>query len=751
VGVTLADGGRSDAKIYVANDAPQLVQEAANELSQVLKKMSGADVPVAQAAGAKEIDRARPGVALGALAEELGLKMDKTSRARDGFRYRVDGQLLLVVGESDRGVYHGVYDFLETLGCGWYAEGEIGEVIPKRETVVAPEGLDHSEVSDGIHRRFWLGGKLTGESVNRWGLRNKGHLLRGSWAHAYFGLVSPDKWMKDHPEYFSMSGGQRRAKQLCTTNPDVVRIAADTLMGRMEKEQQFVFAAGPNDGGGLCECPECAKLDTPGYLEPSSGKPVGSDRIFKFACDVAEITSKKYPDRDLGVLIYSEYSRIPAKLDRLHPNVFPMFAPIRRCRLHGPGNPICPWNMLWKEEIQGWGKLTRKMGFYNYNYNLADSLLPFSKISYYKDVVREAHALDVQELAWEFETIDSWAMGAPHFYLTVRLAWHSNIDIDKTMDEFFSGLYGEAAEPMRQYWLRIDKAIATTNTHTGSMYGLHHIWTDELLATSRKDIEEAKRLARSDRVKETVAMAEAGLKSAELFMRIWRGIGQCDFEAAWKAHEELDAHTTMMEQKPAPHWAHKRYAWGYYDRFVGQTVRGGADVVKNGGRILVKLPDVWKFRKDAETAGAQQGWFKPEHDDAQWEDFGTFSKSWDDQGLGMYQGEGWYRTRFRMPDAPAEERNAVNLWFGGFDNNVDVYLNGAHLGEKTGFARPATFENVGQHLKFGADNVLAVRVAAGGLSEMGTGGIMMPVMIYRAAGQAAGDKPKEGKGTGYEM
>ena len=49
------------------------------------------------------------------------------------------------------------------------------------------------------------------------------------------------------------------------------------------------------------------------------------------------------------------------------------------------------------------------------------------------------------------------------------------------------------------------------------------------------------------------------------------------------------------------------------------------------------------------------------------------------------------------------------------------------------------------------DNVLAVRVAAGGLSEMGTGGIMMPVMIYRAAGQAAGDKPKEGKGTGYEM
>ncbi len=41
----------------------------------------------------------------------------------------------------------------------------------------------------------------------------------------------------------------------------------------------------------------------------------------------------KYPDKDLGILVYSEYSRPLVKVKQLHPNVFPMMAPIRRCRL----------------------------------------------------------------------------------------------------------------------------------------------------------------------------------------------------------------------------------------------------------------------------------------------------------------------------------------------------------------------------------------------------------------------------------
>lgn len=745
--LTLCRDGKPVAKICLLATAPADIQAAATELAAVLEQMSGAKLEIVKADGPTGLPK--PAIVLGELAGRCGLKMQKHSRAGDGYRYKVQDGRLLVGGESPRGVYHGVFAFLETLGCGWYVPGKVGEVIPRNPTVEAADGLDHSEVSDSVNRRFWYGGKNgVGKPTELWRRRNGGECQRGSWSHAWAGLVSKQTYFKDHPEYFSLNRGKRTGKQLCTTNPDTIRIAAQSLIQKMKKSDLVVLPAGPNDGGNLCECPECTKLDTPGYLEPSSGKPACTTRVFKFARDLAEITSKSCPDKDLGILVYSEYSRTPLKLKKLHPNVFPMFAPIRRCRLHGPGNPLCPWNMLWQQEIRDWGKLTDKMGFYIYNYNLADALVPISKISFYRRTVDEVHKLNVHEVAWVFETIDSWAMYAPHLYLSVRLSWNSHIDIDAEMDRFFTGFYGEAAAPMKRYWLGIDHKVATTPVHTGSQYGLHHIWTPELLAASRKDIEEAKRLARTDRVKEAVAMAEAGLHCAELFIKIHNSEVACEFLDADKYQQQLQAHIKMMAARPDPHWAHERYAWGYYRRFTGLTVSGGAQVLKAGGKVLVKLPDVWKFAKDEKQVGAKEGWWQPACDDRAWQDFGTSSKSWDDQGLGWYHGDGWYRTGFVMP-ATAKGAD-LRLWFGGFDYNADVYLNGHHLGEQRGFAVPREFKDIAQWLKPGERNILAVRVSAGDLAELGTGGLMAPVMIYQARAGKPADATQE-KGVKYKM
>ena len=743
--ITLAEKGKSSARIFLKADDAAEVQAAAVELAGILKRMSGAEIPVAKVSAAAQIDTDNPSIVLGTLAEQLGLKMAKASGAKDGFRCKALGKAVLIVGESPAGVRNGAYAFLEGLGCGWYAPGEVGEVIPSRPSIVVADELDRCEVSDSVHRRFWYGGKhRKGEATDTWLRRNKAELSIGSWRHAWAGLVPAQKYFKEHPEYFSLNKGVRTRRQLCTTNEGTIRVAAEALMRQMAVGKARVYPAGPNDGGGLCQCPQCAKLDTPNYLEPTSGKPDCTDRIFQFANDLARITSRKFPGRDLGILIYSDYSRVPRKIGRIHPNVFPMFAPIRRCRFHGPGTPGCPLGLLWQAEIRGWARITGKLGFYIYNYNLADSLVPLSKISFYKRLAAEVHKADIKQLAWVFETIDSWSMHAPHLYLSARLSWDSSLDIDAEMDRYFKGFYAEAAGPMRRYWLRIDSAYENATTHTGSQYGLHHIWTDALRKSCRADIEEASGASRTARVKQAVEMAEAGLRCAELFMRIWNGLGAFEFAKAHQARAELKAHVEAMAARTDPSWAHERYAWGYYATFVGRTVSAGAKIVADGGQILVKLPDVWKFAKDEKAVGIEQGWFQPDYDDSKWADFGTFWKSWSDQGIGTYAGAGWYRTSFTIPAPPGRspaapgrspasaERGDLRLWFGGFDDNVDVYLNGRHLGVKKGFAKPAEFEGIGRYLKFGARNVLAVRVTAGGLAELGTGGIMMPVMIYRS-------------------
>lgn len=391
-----------------------------------------------------------------------------------------------------------------------------------------------------------------------------------------------------------------------------------------------------------------------------------------------------------------------------------------------------------------------KLGFYPYNYNLADALLPFTKFDYYKRLIKVVREAGISELAWIPESMDSWATHAPHHYLCIRMLWNTGIDVDAELERFFTGFYGKAADPMRSYWLRIDNAYATTPVHAGSSYGQHRIWTPELLEASRTDIDRAATLAGNPREREAVALAEAGLRGAELFIEIWNAIGKYDFQGALQAQNRLG---TLVAEKGtitnAPSWFHERYAFGYYKTFVGRTVEGGAQALGGDARLLVKLPDLWRFSKDEKGEGAAHGWHKPDFDDGAWGEMGTFSTSWADAGIDYYLGDAWYRATFT---APAERGGDLRLWFGGFDENIDVYLNGVHLGEKCGFAKPAEYGEIARHLRDGV-NTLAVRVSAGSLAELGTGGIMMPVMIYRAATSALpADAPAGGKGgAGYEM
>jgi hypothetical protein len=746
--LTLVENGAASGRIYVASGAPQEVQDAAAELSRVLEKMSGAKLPVETipASGGAILHGS---ICLDAAAQGAGVAIEKPSRAKDGYRVKVAGKAVRIVGESPSGVYTGAMRFLESLGCGWYAPGDVGEVIPRKATVTVPDAMDAAEASNSINRRFWYGGGSKGRTpaTDAWLRRMNGaNYESGSWSHAYAHLI-PKEVLKEHPEYGSVSRGQRSTKQLCTTNPDVVRLAAETLEKDMAKKEAFVFPAGPNDGGGLCECAECVKLDTPGYLEPSSGKLATTDRVFGFASAVAALTSKRFPDRDLGILVYSEYSRPPKKLEGMSPNVFPMVAPIRRCRIHGPGNPCCEMNKLLQEEIRAWAKLGPKLGFYMYNYNLADSLLPFSKVDFYKRTLAEVNAANVEQLAWIFETIDTWSAHAPSLWLSARISWTTRLDVDREMERFYSGFYGAAAEPMRAYWKRLDEAYANTPTHAGSSYGMHKVWTPQLLAASRADLDRAAKLAGDEREKQAVAMAEAGLRSAELFMGAWGALAKCDFASAAETQKALEEHCKKMDATPEPHWAHLRYAFTqYYMTFVGKVVSAGQKILADGGKVVVRLPDAWKFATDEKLAGVASGWEKPGFDDSAWRTMGTMSTCWADEGLTWYHGDAWYRTTFEVP---ASAKGAeLHLWFGGFDENVEVWLNGQPLGEKKGFVKPQAYENVGPQLKFGEKNVLAVRVSSGSLAEIGTGGIMMPVMIFQGKGQGGGT---DGKKPAYEM
>ena len=157
--------------------------------------------------------------------------------------------------------------------------------------------------------------------------------------------------------------------------------------------------------------------------------------------------------------------------------------------------------------------------------------------------------------------------------------------------------------------------------------------------------------------------------------------------------------------------------------------------------MVAQAGPLWRFAKDHDMAGAKAGWWNADFNDSAWRETNPCLESWDDLGLFDYRGDAWYRTTLDLPAKLPD--GDLRLWFGGFDYDIEVWLNGERLGGAMGFAKPAEFKDLAKKLRPG-QNRLAVRVSAGDLAELGTGGLMMPVMVYRWNGKSALPEGKKG-------
>ena len=132
----------------------------------------------------------------------------------------------------------------------------------------------------------------------------------------------------------------------------------------------------------------------------------------------------------------------------------------------------------------------------------------------------------------------------------------------------------------------------------------------------------------------------------------------------------------------------------------------------------------WKFRPDPQENGHHKGWFDPGFNDAKWKELRI--QSWEEQGYDGYDGIGWYRFRFTMPEKI--DCNAVEIHLRAVDESAWVWLNGKYVGQHdigtAGWNRPFDLD-ITNEVKWGGENQLTVRVE----DTMAAGGIWKPVTI----------------------
>ena len=499
--IVLAENGKSAYQIVVADDASPSTKHAAEELQTFLEQMTGAKLPITshkEPAGPREI-------LLGDNAHFQALQtgIDITALGKEGYVIRTVGDHLVIAGGPVRGALYGVYGLLEDhLGCRWFTPD--CSRIPRTPRLVLG-AIDDRRIPALEYREphladcfdaDWCARNRMNSSSSPLDAKRGGKVMfgRGFFVHTFQGLVPPEKYFAEHPEYFAMVDGQRLKDrtQLCCTNPDVVRICTERIRQAMrEQPDATVFSVSQNDWDNRCRCETCQALATE---EGSQMAPV-----LQLVNRVAEAVEKEFPDKIVDTLAY-RWTRKAPKSMRPRPNVVIRLCSIECCFAHPLATCDGRHNQAFRADVEAWAKVANRLWVWDYATDFWAYLLPFPN-----QRVRGPNAqyYVANHVTGIFEQDNSQSkdseMAALGGYLTAKCFWNPNCDMNLAMNEFLDAYYGKAAKPIRGYLDLIHDYVEQKNIHVGIYSRIDHDHlTDALLLQADELWRQAEELAADD-------------------------------------------------------------------------------------------------------------------------------------------------------------------------------------------------------------------------------------------------------------
>jgi hypothetical protein len=450
-GVPLVKNGRSDYSICVAADASPSERHGAQELQRFVEEMSGARLPVTE-----QCDPARQKLvfigASGAL-KSTAPGLDPEKAGAEGYYLKTQGAHLIIAGGRLRGTMYGVYGFLEGLGCRWFTQ-EVSR-IPKRKTIetgaLNTQGrpaFEYREVyfTEALDRDWAARNRTNGNSA-KLDAATGGKVQYYPFVHSFYELIPPEKYFKEHPEYFSLIDGKRRVErgQLCLTNPDVLRLSAARVLEWIgQHPEATILSVSQNDWEGWCECDQCRRVE-----QEEGGAHSGP--ILRFVNAVAEIVGREHPEKLIDTLAYWYSEDPPAKV-RPRPNVRIRLCPIGVCESHSYEK--CPRSAYFVKNLKSWNQITSQLYIWHYNTNFSHYLAPFPDF--------DELAADIP-LYGKSGVVGVFLEGAYppggggesaelRSYVMARQLWNPATNVDQAIEEFLDGVYGKAAPAMKAYY-----------------------------------------------------------------------------------------------------------------------------------------------------------------------------------------------------------------------------------------------------------------------------------------------------------
>lgn len=772
--VSLTRDGKPLAKIYVhpddvkpvevvvkkkATTEPNAVSKAIADLNYHLEQMSGTPLEVVEVSEVSKVEK--PALVLGRLAAKLGAEPKKTDW-QEGFRILTKDDRVLVAGERPEAVPYGIYTFLNQLGCDWLLPGKLGEVIPKMPTVTVP-ATDVSSSPDFGLRWMWIGGGpkwMTAEvraEFEQWKVRQRmGYAFeyrhRIQEAHMWQAVIAKYKEeFAKNPEMFALVKNpdgtyERRGPQIETANPKTVELVVRYIKEKFAennwpKEEKVTLAVGPADGLDYSESPEslAAGVDR---MEPVIGSKDVTDLVVKLANDVLDQMGQEYPNLTLGYYVYSVHGEFPARY-KPNPRIYPIFAPIAYSRLHSTTDPHSKTRAYYRTIVDQWAALSKEQGnklmVYEYNWNLADNMLPFTRLRMIAEDLKFYHSVGVFGIT--MQAIKAWAANAPHDFVYARMLWDVSLDWKKLLREYCGKAFGPAAGPMESYYLRLADTQQEAGQEAGSYFSAPLIFDEAFMKASRADVDAAlaaKGLDANQRGR--LEGAVFAFEMLELYLNWNSAMNRFDFVKAEEFGKGMQAN--YDKSLAANNHFTGREAGIYITRLLLNSGREALKYASDPYRIIYRIPDELPTLLDPTNTGARMNIFGPQINDKGWIRTKTYSSTWDAQGLTFYrQGSVWYRTRFEVKDDLKGQ--GIGLLLSAFEDEALVWVNGKYVGTSgIKFPQPHAFD-LTDAIEFGKENLLTIQIRRNSMAnELGLGGILRPGFVF-AGPRLVSEKPAD--------
>jgi len=737
--VTLVDDGRAKSVLVLPSEPTPHELAAAAELQTHVEKMSGVKLETAtiDAAGIAAFRRESKGrgivpIFIGRNVRESLTALLPADAVRGALAVKVEPGAVSLSG-IEEGTTYAAIELLEQLGCRWFMPGDLGTVVPQLKTVAVREQQTSQQPSFPSR---WF------QMPNReWQARVRcgGEVFVGG-----HGLDTPKVKMDkatgeitpaEYADWFALVKGKRTTRQHCLSNPKLLDYVVADVVARRKAGKGPILGMGPNDGAGFCECEHCKALDG-GDFDPFSNEPSVTDRYIWFFNQVLERVNKDYPDTRLAFYIYHSYMRPPVRW-KPDPRITGALAPIALDRVHGFSNPTAPEKSYARKLYEDWGKIMPDLYDRGYWSNLACPGFPFIIVDRLRDEIPECHKLGVK--GWRVETFPNYGPQFPSMYVAGKLMWNHETDVDALLADCYEKFFGPAAKPMGEYITRMDHALRDGDYATGSSWDMPHFYPPAFRAEMRKLLQEGKALASGKGVYEDrVRVIAQSFQLVEHFNEMMAARVEVDFPKAKVELEKMDAVAEeLMAIKPVPMLSAGRFSTyvNYMKRFFRPCTEQGYARVTGGNKLVASALDEWEFQIDPAQVGEQIGLYRADLKGGGWQTIRTSSDSWSNQGLRYYKGLAWYRQKIDVPKEAVGKR--LFLWCGGVDETAKVWINGQVIGISPG-ASFYPFEMDATEAVREGSNTIVFCVANQVVSELGTGGIVAPVILYApAAGKEA--------------